>query len=322
MSMMTRGSAALLSSVVLLGAGAAAAQADTTIDNSAPNGASGIQPFGVPDTATYGQTITAPAGESALDSFTFYIQLPTDVPFRGEVYAWDDTAGHAVGPELYESAARTTTDPNSYEPITFATGGTPVTPGQKYVIFATTSKDGVAGSGTGRWLFTGDSSSYGGGAFQFDNNRTDFGRLLTRRWDTFISGDAAFKASFGPGTPAVASGSGVSHVGTAFSFTVKGTKAAPSGTASFTDTKGVARSGDVSCLNKVGKRVVFGIKDTTGGSVRYREFYAEDNGATGDRLAELSGSQTFTTPPRQGCRTTLTSSIKGDAVTSGDILVP
>ena len=67
------------------------------------NGTQYISSFGVPNTATYGQIVTAPPLETRLNSFSFWIGYPgATITFRGEVYAWNGTM--ATGPALYESA--------------------------------------------------------------------------------------------------------------------------------------------------------------------------------------------------------------------------
>ena len=112
---------ARLRRALLVGVGVAAislatapgALATTTIGNTPPwNGStitSGFGYGGPPNyfTPTYGQTVTVPATDTKLDSFTFYVDLPTNLLFRGEVYAWDPNTtdlnnpygmGNATGP--------------------------------------------------------------------------------------------------------------------------------------------------------------------------------------------------------------------------------
>jgi hypothetical protein len=167
---------------LLVGVGVAAislatapgALANTTIGNTPPwTPASGITSgFGVSGapnywTPTYGQTVTVPATDTVLDSFTFYVDLPTNLMFRGEVYAWDPNTvdpnnpysmGTATGGALYESGQTHTTkyvnplplppSVNDFEPITFnIPGGLPLTAGAQYVLFFTTSRDYAANAG-------------------------------------------------------------------------------------------------------------------------------------------------------------------------------
>jgi hypothetical protein len=174
------------------------ALADTIIDTTPQwDGQEFISPFGHPhpDTATYGQVITAPAKDTQLESFTFFMRLPTTVTFRGEVFAWD--GAKATGPNLYESAPRTTSGSDSFEEITFDTGGVRLIPGQQYVLFATISKDYEVSSGSGDWGFIESDNVYAGGDFVYRNNGPDFGELFIYPWEEWEPGtDLAFKAVF------------------------------------------------------------------------------------------------------------------------------
>ena len=214
---------------LLVGVGVAAvslalapgALASTTIGNNPPwTMASGIISgfgYGQPCcTATYGQTVTVPATDTTLGSFTFYVQLPTNLIFRGEVYAWDPstgnpanfTSGNATGPALYESGPMHTASYNSgfgpYEPITFNTGGIPVTAGAQYVLFFTISRDYAANAPTaGIPGFAGITATdtYPGGDFVFLNNGGDTSQWTTTPWSNLVglgADDLAFTASFSP----------------------------------------------------------------------------------------------------------------------------
>ncbi|MGC8724858.1 MAG: hypothetical protein ACP5VF_13455 [Acidobacteriota bacterium] len=125
---------------------AAAAGIDTT---PSWNGSDFISSFGYPDTATYGQTITAPPAGASLQSFTFYMNLPASCTFQGEVYAWDGTK--ATGAALWEGPSMHTSGSGSFEAVTFNTGGVPLAPSAQYVLFASVSK--LSGSGSGSWGF-------------------------------------------------------------------------------------------------------------------------------------------------------------------------
>src|ERR1017187_4535125 len=70
------------------------------------SGSTTIAPFGPPNTQTYGQTITVPAGLPVLQYFSFEMNVPAAEVFRGEVYAWNGTS--ATGPNLFESAPMST----------------------------------------------------------------------------------------------------------------------------------------------------------------------------------------------------------------------
>jgi hypothetical protein len=152
------------------------------------NGSEAISTFGYPNTATYGQVITAPAGATLLTSFTFELAIPNTATFRAEVYAWDGS--EATGPNLYESGSMTTTS-SSMQSVTIGTA-VPVTAGSQYVMFLSTSKD--SGSGSGVWGFV-SANPYGGGDFVYQNNGTDPSTWTSTPW-TVYGGDLAFSAIF------------------------------------------------------------------------------------------------------------------------------
>jgi hypothetical protein len=153
-----------------------------------------LAPFGVEGTATYGQTVTVPKRFPVLDSFTFLMNLPSTVVFRGEVYAWDSKKVKAKGENLFESEPMTTTGSGSNEQITFDTGGIKLKAGKKYVLFATVSKD-PSGSGAGSWE-TVSPGTYSKGQLVFDNNTT-FEQLTSQPWDgARPDTDLGFRAVF------------------------------------------------------------------------------------------------------------------------------
>lgn len=165
-------------------------------------GDSAISPFGVPDTATYGQTITVPVGPEVLESFSFAVDLPETVVFRGVVQAWDTGAGHATGPVLFQSAP-TSTAGTGVETVTF-TPDVAVTPGV-YVLYLTVSYDYAAGSGTGNFPWHSD-DPYADGAFVWHNNNSDVDALTTQTWDNpgpDRTADAVFSVVYAAAVPPV-----------------------------------------------------------------------------------------------------------------------
>lgn len=102
-----------------------------TIDTvSSWNGTTFISQWGVPNTATYGQTITGTNLNSKLNSFTFQLAQEAGTPpnYQAFVYQWDSANRRITGPALFTSApsvAPTTANANTYAPVTFATGGYP-----------------------------------------------------------------------------------------------------------------------------------------------------------------------------------------------------
>ena len=179
----------------LLMAVAAPAQAQLSI-NTIPfwDGSTFISPFGVTDTATYGQTITVPAGGTVLNSFAFEVgNCSANVNFRGEVYAWNGTL--ATGSSLYESSPVTVNASSSYQVITFNTGGINLSAGT-YVLFGSTSKDQTgAPSSSCRWGALPDTSRYPSGQFVYLNNNTNVGQWTSLSWNQTIVRDLAFSVN-------------------------------------------------------------------------------------------------------------------------------
>src|ERR1043166_9713031 len=123
-----------------LGSSPAAAKGISTYKSW--NGSSIIEPFGCPNTTTYGQVITIPKSKTHLGKFTFsWINLNTgSMVMRGEVYAWDGQK--ATGSALYESRKRTISFSDGLiHKVTFRANLVPVTPGAQYVLFGSIDKD-------------------------------------------------------------------------------------------------------------------------------------------------------------------------------------
>lgn len=159
--------------------------------------------FGSPDTATYGQTVTTPAVDNVLNSFSFILGSAlggggSPITFQGYVAQWDGTK--ATGPILYQSANQTYSG-GGFQTYNFNTGSLALTPSQKYVLFLNVSDFSVTGT-TGQ-AFIYNSNTYTGGDFVAFNNGDDFGLLTTNSWDfqEGAFGDTAFTASFSSPTP-------------------------------------------------------------------------------------------------------------------------
>jgi hypothetical protein len=181
------------------------ARADTVIDTTGGWGGNvAIGAFGVPNTATMGQVVTAPAHDTVLSDFTFYMYgssanpfVPTPITFRGTVYVWDGEK--ATGSALWESPSRTVTLPQTFEAVTFETGGVQLAAGQQYILFASVSKD-YEEQPQATWASLGYRSSdvYHGGGVRWLSNGTDESAWTTSPWGYFAGGvdDLAFIASF------------------------------------------------------------------------------------------------------------------------------
>lgn len=159
--------------------------------------------FGEPDTATYGQTVTVPAVDNVLDSFSFWLDdlSGQTVDFAGYVMAWDGT--RATGSVLWNSTPLSTTNnggQGGLEKFTFDTGGLSLTSGAQYVLFVSASDyfDGSVGRSSSAFGQT----PYADGNFVFMNN-SDFSELTSTDWVDFSWADFAFEAEFSSGVAAV-----------------------------------------------------------------------------------------------------------------------
>jgi hypothetical protein len=207
------GSSRALVAIIFIWIASSTVQADAIITTIPEwNKSSAVSAFGYGATATYGETITAPA-DNVLTSFSFEMKLPTDTTFRGYVYGWSGTM--ATGPELFASASAKTAGAGSFQEITFDTGGIALTPGASYVLFASTT--GLDGAGQGIWGETQGKDTYTGGEFVFINNaNTD--ELTKSQWTTGHLGrgaDLAFEATFASRSSSVPEPASLALVGVA-----------------------------------------------------------------------------------------------------------
>ena len=194
--------------LVLALVGAAGPSAAITIETiSEWNGTNDIGRFGEFNTATYGQTIIAPAGALTLDSYTFLLNDLLDpgfTDFQAVVFEWDPGLFRATGAALFLGSGVSTTNnggAGGFESFTFATGSIPVTAGNAYVLGITASFlfDGTQGTSdiaTVNSESGGPTSGVSGGQFVFMNNANNFGQLTTLPWSQ-RAGDTAFSATFG-----------------------------------------------------------------------------------------------------------------------------
>jgi len=169
-----------------------------TVDTVPAWDGSSIASFGVPDTATYGQTFTVAAGAGSLTSFAFLIgNCSARVTFRGKVYAWDGTK--ATGSSRFDGAATSLPSGSAFQLVTFTTGGITL-PAGTYVLFASTSQDQTGAPSSGcQWGSVAD-STYTGGSFVFQDTGTNTSLWTSSAWSTMAM-DLAFQANFG-GPPA------------------------------------------------------------------------------------------------------------------------
>ena len=165
------------------------------------DGSSDVVPFGCPNTTTYGQVITIPAGQTHLGKFHFsWINLNTgSMVVRGEVYAWDGSK--ATGSALYESKPKTISFSDGvYHKVGFRATLVPVTPGAQYVIFASIDKDYEQCQNNYEvgWGFIPSGDAYPGGSFVYQNNGGDESQWTITPWTSFGGPDVAFKVATSP----------------------------------------------------------------------------------------------------------------------------
>jgi hypothetical protein len=208
---MVASSAGILLSSLAAPAFAGSVSYDTTY---AWNGSSSIQPFGFPNTATYGQTFVAPSGANVLENFTFYLDgAPgTTLDIQAEIFSWSGNmyGGNppqgATGIALYTSSSFFFNGSGTFVPVTVNTGGVVLTPGQNYVALFTISNpaDYANSNGTVIWgdLQVQHVAGDGGGGFNFYNNGSNYAGINTTPWDDFSDfGDSAWSANFVSGAP-------------------------------------------------------------------------------------------------------------------------
>lgn len=191
------GIAALLA-ITVVSSGGATSTIDTT---TVWDGSTSISSWGVPDTATYGQTITPTSRQVTLNSFTFNLanNSGTAPQYQAFIYQWDSVTNNRItGSALYTSAIITApAAAATFTPVTINTGGTALTANQKYVLFLTTSTISGQASGSYRWGSVSD-ATYTGGKFVYMNNGSIFADLSSTAWDTTYNQDLAFTATFAP----------------------------------------------------------------------------------------------------------------------------
>ena len=186
---------------------AAPLSAQTTIETTSFwDGLMQVQPFGKPNTATYGQTFVAPSSDNVLESFSFFLRDlggGPDLQFQGYVAAFDPTIGvsRIIGANLFTSAVRAGPTTATFTRYDFDVGGLALTPGSTYVAFLSTAGHfGAIPLDTGMvsWgqIQTAAIDPYPAGHFVFSNNGNDFALLSTLPWTSFDGGDLAFELRF------------------------------------------------------------------------------------------------------------------------------
>ena len=156
-------------------------------------------PLGYPDTATYGETFTAPTnGDTNLTSFGFYLgsaNLAGDIQLAGYVATW---TGSGAGTVLYSSPGVDYLNTgNAF--LSFNTGGLNLAGGSSYVIFLSVSN--YYGDSVGQANVVPGDATIPGGFFAYYNNGGDFGALTNSSWEGIgLTPDWAVDLQFGAPT--------------------------------------------------------------------------------------------------------------------------
>ena len=186
--------AALLSLAALGFTGNAAAE---LIENTVINDA--FAPFGAPETATYGQTITV-GSDTLLNSFSLFLfgrEGGDPLSFYGYVGGWDGTKATSI---LYTSDLRTMGTDGTFTEFAFDTGALNLTSGGKYVLFISISD--LAAQAESGFTMPGTGNTYAGGDFVYHNSGLDFASLTRDAWDCpeCFNSDAVFVAQLSADT--------------------------------------------------------------------------------------------------------------------------
>ena len=207
----------LVIAMVVAVAGTLMASTVTYDTTYAWDGSSTIQPFGVPNTTTYGQTFFAPTGSNVdMNNFTFYLQGQpgTHLDIEAQIYAWSGsmTGGNppqgAVGPALFDLPSLNFDGTGAFQAVTINTGNLSLIPGAAYIALFTVSNSPNYANSNGTVAF-GDLlfqhvAGNGGGGFNFYNNGNCYSCINTTPWDDFADfGDLAWTANFTVGQGSV-----------------------------------------------------------------------------------------------------------------------
>ena len=164
------------------------------------DGVAAVSSWGDPNTATYGQTFTAPS--NSMTSMSFFVSDVQDDPisYSAYVYAWDGSK--ASGPAVFASGQLQTDGIDfgggGFQQIVVPTPGATLTPGDQYVAFLSCSNYFPTGGGAS-WGNSGADAFPG--TFVFQNNGDNFNALFTDPWSQDFLGpgvDLAACFTFGP----------------------------------------------------------------------------------------------------------------------------
>jgi hypothetical protein len=164
--------------------GALTANADTQYNNTSQIDAS-ISPFGSPNTATYGESFSAPLTDTTLNDFSLFLNGGTTGQLEGYVGTW---TGSEAGTILYTSAPVTVT--GASQEFTFNTGGLSLIAGNEYVAFISISGANYNSYSGTTDMPTSSGNLIPGGSMVFINNGSDTSQ--------FTSGNGWMDVNFTP----------------------------------------------------------------------------------------------------------------------------
>jgi hypothetical protein len=95
------------------------------------DGTNFISSWGVPNTATYGQTFTPTANQTRLGGFTMELaQFAGATQPQYQAFVYQFANNRITGPALFTSGVFTAPSGAAFTPVTINTGGIVLTPGQ------------------------------------------------------------------------------------------------------------------------------------------------------------------------------------------------
>ena len=194
----------LLSFALILPAAMFAGQLDTF---PTWNGVDTIGDIGYPDTSTYGEAITTPAGAGSVDDFSFWLSVPVGFQFQAFISPWDNINYQLTGSPLYLSSVVTATDAGLDE-YTFTGVNATAIPGVIYQFGVTINNVYGNDSTIGTGVMGGDFESNGNSTNYFDwNNDGGNNTLLYQNWNNTgcadnggACGQARFVVDYSAGT--------------------------------------------------------------------------------------------------------------------------
>ena len=138
------------------------------------NGSMSMGPFGEPDTATFGQSITTDDAGGLLQSFTFYLE-PLDLDIRAYVFQWDGMK--TVGSALFASQTfNIGASFSGFKAVTVSTDGLKLGANTQYALVFSSSGIQAEKYNTNNWAVR-STNVYSGGEFIFHNSGNDINSL-------------------------------------------------------------------------------------------------------------------------------------------------